>query len=127
MILKKELQRIRDNPQYITSFESALAVLEDHRIIYFLRAFGRPIRDVNSTHEYLASEGAYNAGWQDCLDALVNFKEMFITVDSAKHNSPKADYGGRRSLVEEGVFTEEELKHGRSDSRSNAAASSTKP
>lgn len=115
-MLDKELKIIIDNPTNVVSIEQALSVLEDHRVIYFLRAFGRCTSTTKSTYEQLAIEGAHNAGWNDAFDALVNFKEIFIEKYKKLTNLPKADYGGKRSLLEKGDITQQEFDDlGKSD------------
>lgn len=110
----KHLERIRSNPTIISNFKAAVAVLEENYIFYFLVALGRPQRTAKSSLDELANEGAYAAGWQDCLDHLLNFEEYYLS--QKKSSVPlNPDYGGKRKLLEEGRITEEEYKHGYTD------------
>lgn len=120
MILEKELQKIRDNPTSLSNVEAALAVLDDNRIIYYLRCLGRPIRDRNSSQEFLAVEGSYNAGWHDCLDALLNFRELILN-QTVKHVTLTPNYGARQILIDKHDLSEKERNSlGYPNSTSNA-------
>lgn len=128
MYWNKELNRIREDSGVVTQLESAIDLLRRNRIIEFLRIIGRPSREKNSLPEFLAAEAAYSAGWYDCLDALLNFKELFLVGNNELTRMPEADYGGRRMLLERGDITEKEYNElGHTNSTGDAERGARKP
>lgn len=117
-MLDKELARIKENTTALGNVEAALQVLEDNRVIYFLRAFGRPHRKNGQSTEDAALEGLWSSGWQDCLDTLINFREIFIDEKQVFENV-KADYGALDKMLANNEITKEEYEYLRSPTSAN--------
>lgn len=106
-MLKKELEILRAREDTLTQYNIAVDALYRSGVLNFLRAVGRVNRDKADTVEKIALDGAYAAGFQDCLDMIVNFREEFLTPKSTAIQVP-ADYGGLQAAVERGDLTKEE-------------------
>ena len=104
---EKELNLLKQKPNLITDYNSGIEALYRSGVFTFLRSIGRVYRTSKDTVEVSALDGAYAAGFQDCLDVLLNFREKFI---DPKPISPSMtpDYGGARLAYERGDITLEE-------------------
>lgn len=110
IFLLKELERLRQDEMALSRLNTAMDILHTNNIVHFLRGLGRPLKDPKSTAESLAQEASYASGWQDCLDSLVYFRDIYLAVNPNQKTSLRPDYGGRRSLLNEGRISEEEFK-----------------
>lgn len=109
-MLKKELEILRAREDTLTQYNIAVDALYRSGVLNFLRALGRVTKDKADTVDKLALDGAYAAGFQDCLDMIVNFREEFLTPKTADVRVP-ADYGGLKAAVERGDLSTEEAEY----------------
>lgn len=126
MTTQLDIEKIRTNPTILLNFQNAVQTLRENLVTYVIRALGRPVRDHKSTPDFLASEAAYSAGWNDCLDTLLNFEETVLRKTPTQHKL-SADYGARRTLLERGDITLEEFNQLGHDNSSADAKRSVGP
>lgn len=106
-MLETELDILRKNPETISSYSSGMSLLFRSGVFQYLRAMGRVLLSPKDTQESIALNGAYAAGWQDCLDILLNFKEQVYDKRAIPKNI-RVDYGGFRAALQRGDLTEED-------------------
>lgn len=106
-LLRKELELVRSNGVAVSEHLIGINALWKSGIFQFLRAFGRTSIDPKTTVEAAALDGAYVAGYQDALDHIMNFKEIFL---DPKPNDKKINptFGGIEIAFERGDITKEE-------------------
>jgi hypothetical protein len=108
------LEKLLKQLQKITSTASVLVTVQDglrqSRIYEFLREIGRA-KDIHpTTPNYLevqAMQTAWSAGYNQCLDDIMLFRERFLEADLEK-NPPKMSFGGLDFAVFKEDLTKEE-------------------
>lgn len=114
-ILLKRLVASQSTP------DSALAIanqLITSGIGEFVRAKGNQIlTKQTSTVEEAALLGARAAGWQECLDLILNFNELVIRPTVVQEYVPRADFGSLEKSLAIGDLTKEEVDAIRRDTK----------
>lgn len=107
-MIQKEIDRIKGNPAVLESYRSGMNSLFQAGIVDALRVLGRPKRYANGqSHIVMASEGAWSAGWNDCLEALLYFEQLYLTDGTAVPNV-RMDFGSLTRAVANGELNQEE-------------------
>lgn len=106
-LLVDDIKEIKENPTLISHYVNGVQFLTHSRVLEVLTKLGKPSRKLNSTVEVMAIEGSYAAGWADCLDFLLNFREYFV-FEGNEFPKLSPTYGGLRRLIEKGDITEKE-------------------
>lgn len=104
----KEIERIRGSVNAIEAYRTGMNALFQAGVIDALRVLGRPKRVNNGSdiHE-MASEGSWSAGWNDCLDTLLYFQEVYLDATTEIPNV-KMEFGALDRAVKDGDLTKEE-------------------
>ena len=103
----KQLELLRSSDTTRSLYSEGMSKLYGSGVFGFLRAMGRVTLTDKDDAEKVALQGAYTAGYQDCLDHLLNFQEFFLDVPIIK-SGLKPDFGGRSALRESGDITDRE-------------------
>lgn len=110
----KLLSRIKTNPFALAQYLQGMDGLVKSEIFDFVRLLGVPSFPPKATIEEVALAGAQSKGFNDCLDVLFNFKEMFLD-DNQGGERPDMTFGSLELAVASGNLTPEEaaaLKEG---------------
>lgn len=119
------LHVIKSNPDYFLPIILELNnSLERSNLLPFLRARGRATLLLTGQDAITASalSNAWSSGWNDCIDTIQNFKEVYFPVQPT---TPKMDFGGTQAAVTAGILTQEEadgLKRGVSKPLTNKSS-----
>ena len=108
-MLDKEVKRVAENNGAISLYRQAVGLLEQAQVIHLLRCLGRPVRNSEKGTDYMAQEGAHAAGWQDCLDMLMNLEELLLGRFKPGTALPEATYGALSELLNRGDINDEEF------------------
>lgn len=107
---KQELETLKNNPQFMPSYEIAVIELRRSGLLNFLRAVARCyIYDGGKDLNRSAAEGHFNAGYHACLDDISYFKELYLT-ETAQNKKVRLDFGGRRLAMAKGDLLEGDIK-----------------
>jgi hypothetical protein len=86
-----------------------LRKLFDSGVITALRAIGRPQRVARGTSlETMASEGSYSAGFNDAIDCLLYFKELYLDRSKPEFSMPRLGFGALEELLARGDISKDE-------------------
>ncbi len=109
-MIAKEIDRIKGNPSVKDAYRTGMNALFQAGIVDALRVLGRPKRHRNGESEVvMASEGAWSAGWNDCLETLLYFEQLYFNDDNpAETPNVRMDFGALSKIVESGELTREE-------------------
>lgn len=110
----KELDRIKGNPNAVSAYRTGMSALFQGGIIDVLRVLGRP-RPHKGGVEAMALEGARSSGWNDCLEALLYFEELYLESVEAGGIPVKMEFGSIESALKSGDLTEGEADAIRGD------------
>lgn len=107
-MLRAELLRLHQLPNFVDDYGNGLAALKRSRIFEVLRLLGQPQipfdgRDVQA----LATQAARSAGWNAAINILLDFEKL---IDEAvtPQTSPQMRYGGLEAAVKSGDILKEE-------------------
>lgn len=107
-MIPKSLERLRQNASIVPIVDTAVGTLIQSGVMTFLREKAAPvIIDGGESINKAAILAAMSAGYNACLDDLLNFKERFI-VEREVVTSSAPDYGATEAIVERGDLTKEE-------------------
>lgn len=107
-MIPKSLERLRQNGSIVPIVDTAVGTLIQSGVMTFLREKAAPvILDGGESINKAAILAAMSAGYNSCLDDLLNFKERFI-VERAVITSSAPDYGATETIIERGDLTKEE-------------------
>lgn len=106
--MRREIAELKGDERAYELYVEGMAKLRASGYLNALRAIARPVRiergkDVNA----MASEASWSAGFNDCLDSLQHFKELYLG-DSIEIKPQVADFGAIDLAVLRGDMTEEE-------------------
>jgi hypothetical protein len=109
-MLEKLLKQLQKAVGTASSLVEIQSNLRDSRIYELLREVGRA-KDIHpATPNYLevqAMQTAWSAGYNDCLDHIMMFREKFLEVD-LERETPKMSFGGLDHALFKGDLTQEE-------------------
>lgn len=109
-MIDKLIEIIRKNNAFNSEYTSALSSLWRIHVIEFLREKGRPrVISLGKDVQVMATQAAYSAGYNDCLDDLTNFIERFVEKPLVAQKLVP-DYGGLDLAVERGDLDQEEAR-----------------
>lgn len=107
-MIPKSLERLRQNGGIVPIVDTAVGTLIQAGVMTFLREKAAPvILDGGESINKAAIVAAMSAGYNACLDDLLNFKERFI-AERAATVTTAPDYGATESTIERGDLTKEE-------------------
>lgn len=106
----KTLDNIKGNSAAVTMLDKAVTVLEEIGFIAFLREKAQPvIINLGENETINATQGMRSAGYHDCINDLIYFKERYVYPEKDKEAQKLVpDYGGKKDSIEKGYLTEEE-------------------
>lgn len=103
----KELDKIKKNPSFVGIYIQGMGMLNQSGIFDFLKQCGQPqIFDNGKDVQVMAAQAARSAGFNECLNMLLNFREMFLS-DITPLTKPL--YGANEAALSRGDLTQEEL------------------
>jgi hypothetical protein len=108
--MKSLLQRVIENPAFLSQYTQGMSMLYASGVFEALRENGRigPVSPESPNYvEYQAAVANWSIGFNTALDQLLNFRELFLEVPEAGIN-PAMDFGGLDLAVEKGDLTKEE-------------------
>lgn len=115
-MIQKELDRLIGNQNAIAALRTGVSALFSAGILDAIRMLGRPRRIKEGENQtVMASEAAWSSGWNDCLDTLLYFEEMYLAPDKTVPDV-RMDFGALDRAVAEGNITKEEADAIRSNS-----------
>lgn len=115
-MLSKELLNLKKNPSFLGIYSEGLILLQQSGIFNFLRELARPrIISMGADQSTMATQAAYSAGFSDCLENLLNFKELYF-LDEKSTQSITPHYGAKDIALEKGDLTEDEINAIRTNS-----------
>lgn len=113
ILLQAALAKYKGNQAIITLITSILRDLETSQVLEFLRLKGRATLTY-SMHpiENAALMGARSAGYNECLDDLINFVQFFIEdrVIGDVPTLPVPNFGGYKAALDKGTISKEEYE-----------------
>jgi hypothetical protein len=107
-MIEEDLQKIVDNKFFLTQHAEVVMFLEDSKFLSYLRAKGLEFLIASTDINNAALNGQRAAGWQACLDLIVDFKEKILRPILETKATPRADFGSLDRAVESGDITKEE-------------------
>lgn len=113
------VDRLQRN-QVAGALDQAIALLRNNGILEALRNIGKiSFTPADSkTLENYAFKGAYYAGYNEAIDNLINFRELFLEQRPSEPKKVPMDFGGVHKAVSEGYMTKEEMEtYERGDSK----------
>lgn len=114
-----ELQSVKANPQALALYLEGMSALYRSRILEVVRAVGRPrMVKLGESQDVMAAQAAWSAGFNEALDVLLNFKELFLDIKEAPE-ALRMDFGGVDYAVKRGDITTEEADAIRSNTNTS--------
>lgn len=111
MKLQKIIDFLQSNPGDLHFFEDALEKLSHSRIVEFLKEKGKPtIVGIEDLPQSLATEAAWSAGYQECLDDILNFRDKYLVVNTEKRPSRDPSYGALELALERKFIRQDEVE-----------------
>lgn len=106
----KTLEAIKGNTAAITMQSKAVDLLEEIGFIDFLRERAQPlIINLGESVHINATQGMRSAGYFDCINDLIYFKERYIIErKEADLSNVPPDYGAVEDSIKKGYLTKEE-------------------
>lgn len=105
-MVSKGLQKLKDNPSFLGIYVQGMGMLSQSGIFDYLREMGRcHIVENGKDPHVMATQAARSAGFNQCLDILLNMRDLLADEDQ----KPKALYGANRLAAERGDLTEDEI------------------
>lgn len=108
-MISTDLESITSNKQFLNDHLAMVMFLENSKLLSYLRGAGlRSLQNSLTDVNVAALSGSYAAGWQACLDLLVDFKDIVIRPLLEVQDNPRADFGSLDKAVADGDLTKEE-------------------
>lgn len=105
-MLHKVLQALREKDGFLALYNSGMSALYQSGIFEFLRERARPgIKGLGSDIQALATSAAYSAGYNDAIEDLLNFRDLWF--DTVNTKIPM-NFGAVDLALAKGDLTEEE-------------------
>lgn len=113
--MRRELLELKGDEQAYNLYVEGMAKLRASGYLNALRAIGRPTRhNQGKDPNQMASEASWSSGFNDCLDSLQHFKELYLE-DSKPSAAQTLEFGAVNNALLKGDLTEEEA-HARKQS-----------
>jgi len=107
--IPKSLLKIRQNLEASVSIETAVSMLYRAGVFEFLRERAAPsVIDDGESVNKSATTAHFSAGFNACLTELLNFREIYLTVDPHSPVRANIDFGAIEQAIKNGDLTEEE-------------------
>lgn len=110
--MRRELRELKGNKEALDIYIEARNKLVNSGVFNALRALGRPTRyETGKDINQMASEASWSSGWNDCLDSLLHFNEMYLTSEDESgivNTEQRADFNALDLAVASGFLTKEE-------------------
>lgn len=103
----KEIERIRGSVNALGAYRTGMHALFEAGIIDAMRVLGRPKIRSDSDATHMAAQGAWSAGWNDCLETFLYFEQLYLNTDTETSNV-KMTFGSIDKAQDAGDLTEEE-------------------
>ncbi len=108
-MIAKEVALLKANPQFVSLYLEGMSALFRSRVFDVMRQIGRPIIiDKGKDVQVMANQAAWSAGFNEALDIMMNFKEMFIDEPDDTVKDLRMDFGGLDYAVKRGDITQKE-------------------
>ncbi len=105
-----ELQTLKNDAGFMQKYSALKELLRSSNIINILRQFGRPVISEGGSNIYrTATQAAFSAGYNQALDDILYFKELYMQ-ETTKTNNVKAHFGALDIALSKGDLTKEDLK-----------------
>lgn len=110
-IERVELEALRGDAGFLQKYSALKELLRSSNIINILRQFGRPIISDGGSNIYrTATQAAFSSGYNQALDDMLYFKELYLQEASTKPSDVRAHFGAIGIAVTKGDLTQEDLK-----------------
>lgn len=104
----KSLEALKNNPAALVSIQTSISEMISSGLFTFLRERAIPvIHDRGININSMAVEGARSAGYNECLDDILNFRERYI-LSKEVFDTLSLNYGGTELAVGKGDILKEE-------------------
>jgi len=126
-MIQSTLQRLIDNPAFLSSYLQGMSLLYSSGVLEALRENGRvaPVSPESPNYEaYQCAVSNWSIGYNCALDQLLHFRELFLEAHEAGI-TPSMDFGGLDAAVEKGDLTREEADAIRSGQPGTTTGSSS--
>jgi hypothetical protein len=128
MRVNAHIESILAKPSTADAAVTIRTSLYDSGIFEYLRVLGMQILVKQTSNvDEAALLGARAAGWQECLDVLINFSELVIQPTMNITEAPRADFGSLNRSLETGDLTQEEVDAIRFNKRPDYKSITSKP
>lgn len=110
MAVKNVISLIKENPAFLPSYLQAMSLLNSSYVLDFLMEKGRATPVLPGTPNYVEFQNAEfnrSIGYNQCLNDLINFKELFLESLQPTQLGPM-DYGATEKLQNQDDITKEE-------------------
>lgn len=107
--LKAEYDRLVNNPEFVTQYETLRSILLRSGFINFLRVFNRPFSTDGGTDvQRAAAQAHFCAGYNQALDDIMYFKELHMAEVVSGKEVP-INFGAIGIALAKGDITKEDL------------------
>ena len=113
MPLNDPIALFKENTEAFESFLRALSTLHSTGVLEFLRERGRvrPVPENSPNYlQLMAARSSLSAGYNQALDELIWFKDLFLGQPVSEGNRVPMDFGSMEKAVESGDLTLEEAE-----------------
>lgn len=102
------LSEIRASGSFLSLYTEGMSLLVQSGLFEFLKALATPrLVKAGSDIQSLASHGAFMAGYAQCLEDILEFRETFLAAKQIPLNAPM-DFGALSLAVQKGDLTQKE-------------------
>lgn len=102
--MNKDLEALKQDPQFIRNYTIGMKHLQQSGIFQVLRQLGGVTFRPSSSIDEVALLGAKSVGFQECIDTLFNFLELYITEKPT--GAVRMDFGSLDYAVKNGFISE---------------------
>jgi hypothetical protein len=103
----KVLKRIKENQNTLPKYLNAMSELTTSGIFEYIRSLGRVKYLKADSPETIAVQAGWSKGFNDALDILFNFQELYLDKQE-ENNAPPLDFGAIDIMLEQDLITKEE-------------------
>jgi len=108
-MIKFLLQQIKENTTFLASYTQAMSMLYNAKLFDFLRLNAIPsIVALGANVQVQATQAAWSAGYHQCLDDILMFREKFLDVTAERVNL-KMDFDALNYALTKQDLTKEEV------------------
>jgi hypothetical protein len=108
-MIKFVLQQIKENTTFLASYTQAMSMLHNVKLFDFLRLNATPsIVALGANVQVQATQAAWSAGYHQCLDDILTFREKFLDAPAEKVNL-KMEFDALNYALTKNDLTKEEV------------------